>query len=1554
MTVKLGCRQFITNRQTDRLTKRALSILIYFNFFYLFQNLDLVPKQSGGLDSKKGNLKNDKQIESIVFANETASELLGLTGSDVHPTKQRPNYSKDLEPCHAPDFVTSLLRENSILNISNDEKRGSIEFTRSPASLKHDHAVGALTNVDDGFNSCSISLVKKNMSKNCVRTKREDNENLFDMDALSEFPIDYNLSECTGILAAYTQRKNSNLDQPTFTCTYKQNNKFSNNNSILPTIYEQVDEADTRCHDGSHNNVPVANKKRELNISKISSETIPNKNSEQSKIITKDDWPSHKNIDTKRSPSTLGPSPGKSKLKESNHENACENRCQSTGREEESPKVKMSKYTGNVETASQVLQDLVLQHRCDSILNHSEDFRPLQISQASLWKPSITSFNDYSNGDCHGGHITKTANGDAKCNYISISFEQKQALSSIEISNEEEENFKDAEDEEIVFQQSDASVVSGQSVAVSMESVKKGGKILAQVGKNDESKYDDKKVEGNANVGLSTSSRKKEIFNEESSKKSKDSLGALGKVNENNCKKKKEIDEKSYFGFSTVSQKKGKVSEESLNETRRTVNGINKNAENVFQEGTRVDENAYAGFSTALEKEFAVSEESLTKDGTILDEVNKDKVSNCQNGKTEEENVKEGFLAVCGRKITVSKEPFEKRILNKADESDKNICKNSFRVDENSKVRFSRTSGNEVDESACIEFLTAFRKKVTISDESWKKDGKIVNETNKDEEYNCRRGRKFNEKVFVGFSTASGKKLKVSEESLRKARVIVSEVDKDDENKRQGNRRVIKEDSIGLSRAFGKKVEISEQPLRKEKILSEVNKDEENECQHPTTMDEQEKVELSPVSEKEVKVSERTMKEARILNAVDGDENECQGRRSDKEASVGFSTVSGKKVDVSDVSLKIARRILNELKKGEDDRYQDPRRVDEKASSEFLTTYGKESSKKVTNSNQLDKDEQIKCQNSTKGSGKAGEGVFTAPRKKVAVSVESLKKESRILSELNKGKEYKCQDGITMNRKANFGFSTASGKKVTVSDGSIKKARRILNDVDHDEPAKHWDSRRVDEKANVEFSVTSGKVAVSDVSLTKASKIFNQQDKGEEIRHKYGRNVDEKSRVGFYTASGKRVEVSEESLKKARSTLNQVDVEDKTKYQDGREVEEETGLQYSFPFGRKTSDVLLQREKVIPKKPDCYNIPIFEEGQRMGKKSNLGFLTASGKNVVVSEESLTKAREIIKEVCNDEGTRFDGEVNLKQQANCSFLTATRTNVYVTGKSLKKARTNLSNVDRTEEVSCSKCTVSNQIGRFGFSAASGENETISEESLKRVIGNMEEGEEDDRCKLQKIAKLDRETKLGIATVSGKKIQVSQESLEKAGETYPDDETNEGLRDLLKNCSTNVKVLNNQEVKRNGNSDRKNSILTIGLSRYPINTDPAIIQNYFKCCSELHLDASDLRTMNANNENLGAGEMSERTLNEISESSRMLLLDESFIDVYQPSENEYKVSDHICKETACNACNRAAGPERNFKRLSSEIEAKDGKISLIKAAYYLRISCRKSSVIASFET
>lgn len=992
-------------------------------------------------------MKNDKQVDSKkCIEGKVVNDVPNTTECDVQSEKPESNPSENNH-----DFHSSFSGESNIVDVNNDEKRNSPKSNKTAAA-------------EDGELNRILEKNANAVVEKSDGSKDENNQILFDMDALSEFPLDYEFPERMMSPSGSAKDLNLNLQKATV-CTPKENNEYS-----------KKDGADTKCCNGSLNNLPFLKNDEEVNIWNKTSVAVSSEETEPDEDVMKD-GSEVKITFTKQSKNTLDGIVEMPLLKN------CSNEKKHEAIATRDQVYKSSKTTRNVETASQVLQDLSLQYLCD-ITYDTEGICDLQLFENNLNCTSdIKSTENLTNTDNKVGHFAdRVTIVDSKCSSICVATEQTKGSFSDEILNEEV----------MLNQVNEDKCLKEKEVNEALkESLVKSGEIPHSYCKNGETV-----------------------------------LSIDGRINVNGC-----------LGFSTASGKKLTVCKESLKKARQILNEINNGEETKSRGGRRVVEKSSFGFSTASGKRVTVSEASLQKARRILHEVNSDEASKCQVEESMEEKSGVEVYEESLKKVNDDKErksqdckmSDEKTIVGfctasdkKIDVSDESLVKAKKKLDEIVNDQEQFIGCRNMIGKGSFGFSTASGKKVTVSALSLKKARQVLSEVN-DDEKKCHDSRRVNENTNTGSLMASDDKVKLSKDSLMKSKRSLNEVDRNEERKSNDLRKVGEKPTTGFCTASGKKVTVSEESLKKARqLISEVNNDAEDKYQSGSKVNKKVSVGFSTASGKKVEISNDSLMKARkIINQVDRDEEfkNADCRKANEKAVIGFCTASGNKLTFSEESMVKAKRILNEVDKDNENRRNDIGKANEKPITGSPATGKKEvteeSLKKAkTILNDVDKEGENKLKDVGKVDRKPFIGFSTASGRKVEVSKESLAKARTILNEVKNNEESKCQSEQKVDVNVSLGFSTASGKRVTVSEESLKKAKNILSDLNRDEENQCQGRRRLEGKSGK-------KVTVSEEWVDNSRSTMNGDDKDEE--NIYRRDS---------TAVGRRFACSEKLLKK--------------------------------------------------------------------------------------------------------------------------------------------------------------------------------------------------------------------------------------------------------------------------------------------------------------------------------------------------------------------------------------------------------------------------------------
>ncbi|XP_022108056.1 uncharacterized protein LOC110988636 [Acanthaster planci] len=357
---------------------------------------------------------------------------------------------------------------------------------------------------------------------------------------------------------------------------------------------------------------------------------------------------------------------------------------------------------------------------------------------------------------------------------------------------------------------------------------------------------------------------------------------------------------------------------------------------------------------------------------------------------------------------------------------------------------------------------------------------------------------------------------------------------------------------------------------------------------------------------------------------------------------------------------------------------------------------------------------------------------------------------------------------IAKSTPAFSGFHTAQGGTVRVSEEALRRARSLLSEEEvsdshflpvNTQPHKgvvhnpipdslvkdcKWkestnrDSPKAVDQTDSAFSVgsqtTRGETdIISEASVTRARYVLQKSEqtlKNQELctrKHAVSASGDAAVPCGFTTASGNKVIVSQESLQQAKALFEDEQVVFST---DSITLTAQNNLKRQQPFpgfstasGNKVSisETALEKAKRLCRDTEDFRVPdafdreyssLDRKRRRVDGKSkdtiSLGFQTASGCPVSISEASLQTAKQLLDET--PECT------NLSLQASVGFQTASGNKVSLSAESLANAQRFLADAEAASECN----TAGDQRNTlFGFSTASGAQVSVSDVALERA-------------------------------------------------------------------------------------------------------------------------------------------------------------------------------------------------------------------------------------------
>ena len=336
----------------------------------------------------------------------------------------------------------------------------------------------------------------------------------------------------------------------------------------------------------------------------------------------------------------------------------------------------------------------------------------------------------------------------------------------------------------------------------------------------------------------------------------------------------------------------------------------------------------------------------------------------------------------------------------------------------------------------------------------------------------------------------------------------------------------------------------------------------------------------------------------------------------------------------------------------------------------------------------------------------------------------------------------------------NVGFKSASGRGLTVSSKALSFASNLLSDIDEvcatpipvtPTPSTSTANRTgpilneaVPNTRQTGFTTASGRgVPISSKALENAKRLLSEDDSDAPPTTATPLN-----QFGFTTASGKSISVSSKSLKVAKELFKNDEAP-------------------------PTITILNRAPNLVPVTTPTAT-----------PTNHLGFTTASGKEVTVSGKSLSVVRELLSEeappitahiTTSHVGVCFEVTTPTKHAppTNIGFTTASGKRVNVSEKSLKAVKGIFSDDETPPPEAPPPVTLVPPIMNIGFTTASGKTVPISEKALEAVKGFFAEDKAPPSGTLAPPTPMDTlatPTTIGFTTASGKEVPVSREALQ----------------------------------------------------------------------------------------------------------------------------------------------------------------------------------------------
>ncbi|KAM4566244.1 breast cancer type 2 susceptibility protein [Odontesthes bonariensis] len=452
-----------------------------------------------------------------------------------------------------------------------------------------------------------------------------------------------------------------------------------------------------------------------------------------------------------------------------------------------------------------------------------------------------------------------------------------------------------------------------------------------------------------------------------------------------------------------------------------------------------------------------------------------------------------------------------------------------------------------------------------------------------------------------------------------------------------------------------------------------------------------------------------------------------------------------------------------------------------------------------------------------------GGGFRAASGKPVELSSEALQKAKSLFGDISFSAEIpgvshtrksdKKHHSVGNTEKRQLGFTTAGGAKVHVSQKSLMKAKHLMKEFSDSAKAVQeadafFNDCEVDTNNTMLSKDETSKAPLSEggseknnlIPLSPAQKVAESiseepgngctEDADEQVNQRVDTLPAENN--GFQTASGKAVAVSSENLKRAKTLFNECEGG-----VDGVGTTPPLSQIPALPFrgggfraasGKpvELSSEALQKAKSLfgdisfsAEIPGVSHTRKSDKTQHSGdntEKRQLGFTTAGGAKVRVSQKSLMKAKHLMKE--------FSDSAKAVQDTNdvddSSEMSANHLSIAPMSESGSK-KENLSKLSpgqmKIVNMSGNRSTedTDGQVQNIGFQTAGGKAVAISSEALKRAETLLSEfkGAEDKivACLPRSISTPPFKNS-GFFAASGKPVEFSAEALENVKTLFSD--------------------------------------------------------------------------------------------------------------------------------------------------------------------------------------
>ena len=884
-------------------------------------------------------------------------------------------------------------------------------------------------------------------------------------------------------------------------------------------------------------------------------------------------------------------------------------------------------------------------------------------------------------------------------------------------------------------------------------------------------------------------------------------------------------------------------SEEHCDKVRETSSLVSNVGRFHSASENNINNNGIPGLQTAFGKNLQLSEEALNKAASIMHQVDscdernvwndeehgdplslekatfptRQELSEQGNAKKKENTIKfGGFQTASGKKLMLSTEALQKgvEIMQQIDKSLQTPEKEDSKLSsESMNNRAKTTQGTET----CLE--GGKRNSASYHPISTAMDDELSKEENGTS--------------ISGFQTASGKRVTLSKEALQKAVSIMKQTEK---SPTKGNCAPYSKRTGGFSgfqTASGISVKMSREAMEKGAMIMQEIEKSFDEIKFHTTSCQSGKTSLSSfqtASGQRVAFSKEALEKGTVImqqtdrSLAENKDYNASWQRS-KTGFSGFQTAGGQKVTFSEEALKKGTAIMQQIDRS-------------LAESKENTAY---------------------WQSSNTGFS----GFQTASGQKVTLSEEALEKGTAIIQQTDKSlEEGKANIASCQRSKTGFsGFQTASGQKVTFSEEAREKGTAVIQqiDVSLEESKAHTASCQRSKPSFSGFQTASGeKVTFSKEALEKGTAIMQQIDKSLE-ESKANTASCQRSKTsfsGFQTASGQEVTFSEEALEKGTAIIQQIDksLEESAANPTSCQRSKTCFSGFQTASGQKVtfSEEALEKGTAIMQQID----KSLEESKvniascQRSKTSFSGFQTASGQRVIFSEEALEKGTAIMQQIdkCLEESKVNTASCQRSKTVFSGFQTASGRSVELSKEALDKGTVIMKQIDKSLEWSTKSNAVSSRLSRSGFisefqpeSRLSAEKSGETLEKAAKLV-NLTDKTFGEKVNKGQPCTTSRSTFSGFQTAAGKSVQISDSALAKARETMASIDSH--------NCSLSSNLGNppfHTESKRNGTApavsfEVEGVVMPLPVERHVSEHDQVVTREVLESSKALLADES----------------------------------------------------------------------------------------------------------------